>query len=108
MSHTDKVRIDGFDWDSSNEFKNKEKRDISKEKIEEFFRSKIRVGPDIRHSQKEDRFIAIGRGPDGKPMFVAFTFRIQDGLKLIRPISARFMHAKEIQKYEKTFTKDKK
>jgi hypothetical protein len=37
----------------------------------------------------------------GRPLFVAFTLRTRDNRQLIRPISARFMHAKEIAAYEK-------
>jgi uncharacterized DUF497 family protein len=33
-------------------------------------------------------------------MFVAFTIRIRDGKQFVRPISARYMHAKEIEGYE--------
>jgi uncharacterized DUF497 family protein len=33
-------------------------------------------------------------------MFVAFTVRMHDGRRLIRPISARHMHGKEIAGYE--------
>ena len=66
------------------------------------------MAPDPRHSGTEDRFFAIGRGPGEKPMIVAFTFRAARGLKLLRPISARFMHAKEIAKYDQAFAKDEK
>lgn len=33
-------------------------------------------------------------------MFVVFTFRQQEGRRLIRPLSARYMHKKEIEGYE--------
>jgi uncharacterized protein len=33
-------------------------------------------------------------------MFVAFTIRMRGTERLIRPISARYMHAKEIRAYE--------
>ncbi len=36
---------------------------------------------------------------------VAFTFRNQRGKQFIRPISARFMNKKEVQKYEKEIEK---
>jgi uncharacterized DUF497 family protein len=41
-------------------------------------------------------------------MIVVFTFRCREGLRLIRPISARYMHKKEIEKYEKEFAKTEK
>jgi uncharacterized DUF497 family protein len=34
-------------------------------------------------------------------MFVVFTLRVKRGETLIRPISARYMHGKEIEGYEK-------
>ena len=39
-------------------------------------------------------------------IIVAFTFRNQSEKKLLRPISARFMNKKEVQKYEKEFKKN--
>ncbi|HEY1933078.1 MAG TPA: BrnT family toxin [Acetobacteraceae bacterium] len=57
------------------------------------------VAPDPSHSHTEDRLIAVGRNAAGRPMFVAFTIRIVEGHHLIRPISARYMHAKEAKAY---------
>ena len=34
-----------------------------------------RVAPDPAHSLSEQRFIAIGRTPAGRPVFIAFCFR---------------------------------
>ena len=86
--------------------KSEAKHGVSRVAIEDFFRGKIWVAPDPKHSTHEDRFLAIGKGPSGKPMIVAFTFRTRDARKLIRPVSARFMHAKEVEKYEQAFTQD--
>lgn len=102
------MKIDGFDWDSGNLMKNEAKHGLTRDAIEAFFGGKVGVAPDPKHSTAEDRFLAIGRGPSGKPMIVAFTFRTRDGSKLIRPISARFMHAKEARKYEQAFAKNEK
>ena len=33
-------------------------------------------------------------------MFVAFTIRERGGRRLVRPVSARYMHRKEIEGYE--------
>ena len=35
-------------------------------------------------------------------MFIAFTLRKLDGTTLIRPVSARYMHRKEVARYEKS------
>ena len=106
LTYTSDVTVDGFDWDSGNSFKNEAKHGISRETLEAFFGRRVWVAPDPRHSGTEDRFLAIGRGPGEKLMIVAFTFRAARGLKLLRPISARFMHAKEIAKYDQAFAKD--
>lgn len=42
----------------------------------------------------------MGLTGSGRPAFVAFTVRVFHGAHLIRPISARFMHTKEVRKYE--------
>jgi uncharacterized protein len=34
-----------------------------------------------------------------RPVFVVFTVRIVDDRELIRPVSARYMHRKEIEKW---------
>lgn len=41
-----------------------------------------------------------------RPIFVVFTFREIQEERLIRPISARYMHEKEVQKYEENFAKN--
>lgn len=102
------MKVDGFDWDSGNLLKNEAKHGLSHEIIETFFGGKIWVGPDPKHSAAEERFLAIGKGPSGQPMIVAFTFRERAGKKLIRPISARHMHARETRKYEQAFAKNEK
>jgi hypothetical protein len=49
----------------------------------------------------ESRLIAIGRTPEGRFAFVAFTLRMRAEQQLVRPISARYMHEKEVARYEK-------
>lgn len=90
----------GFDWDTGNRRKCR-KHGIALSDIERFFRQdSVFVMPDIHHSHEEDRYIAYGPSPKGRPMFVAFTFRIREDETLIRPISARYMHEKEAKEYE--------
>ena len=69
--------------------------------IEALFANAPRVAPDPKHSDAEDRLIAVGRMTDGRPVFVAFTLRTKDKRRLIRPVTARYMHAKETEAYEK-------
>jgi uncharacterized protein len=89
----------GFDWDDANRSKC-QKHGVPIGEIEAVFQSRFRVAPDTKHSTTEDRFIAIGRTGTGRPLFVAFTIRVKGRQRLVRPISARYMHAKEIESYE--------
>jgi uncharacterized protein len=58
------------------------------------------VFPDPAHSVAETRYLGIGKTASGRHVLVAFTYRTIQERRLIRPISARFMHAKEIKHYE--------
>jgi uncharacterized DUF497 family protein len=68
--------------------------------IESVFQRAVLVFPDAAHSHVETRYLAIGKTTEGRHLFLAFTIREQGGRRLIRPISARYMHAKEVQHYE--------
>jgi len=65
------------------------------------FRGSIAVLPDLLHSKSEERFKAIGQSDDGRWIFVVFTLRMRSGRKLVGPISARYMHKKEVDHDEK-------
>ena len=93
------MRFDGFDWDDGNRGKCR-KHGLSIEEIESVFDNEPGVYADSHHSMSEQRLRAIGRNDDGRSVFVAFTIRRVGGKSLIRPISARYMHAKEIKRYE--------
>lgn len=92
--------MDGFDWDEGNRRKC-QKHGVSVAEIEALFTGGCRVAPDLKHSVSEDRFIAVGRTKQGRPLFVGFTLRAHGPRQLIRPVTARYMHAKEIKSYEK-------
>ena len=64
------------------------------------FREGPAVHPDLDHSDAEQRFKAIGRTEVGRYVFVVFAIRTRGGAQMIRPISARYMHRKEIEHYE--------
>jgi uncharacterized DUF497 family protein len=93
------TRVRGFDWDTGNRAKC-QKHGVSIAEIEALFMRNPRIAPDPRHSQDEDRVIAMGRTSAGRPLFVAFTLREKNGELLIRPVTARYMHAKEIAAHE--------
>jgi uncharacterized DUF497 family protein len=98
-------RVAGFDWDEGNQEKC-QKHGVSLEEVELLFQGQVWVAPDLKHSQLEDRFLALGTSIKGMPIFVAFTFRRKDGQNFIRPISARYMHKKEVQRYEEAFAEN--
>ena len=93
------VAAEGFDWDVGNRHKC-QKHGISVAEIETFLLSDPRIAPDQEHSVREERLMAVGRTSRGRAMFVVFTVRVRDGKRLIRPLSARYMHKKEIESYE--------
>lgn len=68
--------------------------------IEDLFAHSPRLARDPKHSMEEDRLIAVGRISTGRLVFVAFTMRTKNQRRLIRPVTARYMHAKEIAAYE--------
>jgi uncharacterized DUF497 family protein len=93
-------RIGGFEWDQGNTAKC-QKHGLTLAAIESCFARPLMVLPDEAHSQDEARLRAIGRDEDGRPVFIVFTVRTRGRLSVIRPISARYMHAKELAHYEK-------
>jgi uncharacterized protein len=89
----------GFDRDDGNRQKC-QSHGLTVVAIEGVFRRPMRTFPDAYHSAAETRLLGIGRTEAGRYVFVAYTFRSVAGKKLIRPISARYMHAKEVKHYE--------
>ena len=98
-----KLKVSGFDGDEGNRNKT-QKHGVSLEEIELFFEQDILIAPDEKHSQNEPRYLGVGRASNSRPMFVAFALRKKQGQTLIRPISARYMHAKEAKKYDEEST----
>jgi uncharacterized DUF497 family protein len=97
--------VSGFDWDDGNRAKC-QKHGVSIADVETLFAHGPRIAPDPRHSAVEDRLIAVGRTSAGRPVFVAFTIRTKNNRRLIRPVTARYMHAREIAAYEKAVPKE--
>ncbi len=94
------LRANGFEWNRGNRAKC-EKHGLSVSAIESLFARPIAILPDAAHSHGEHRFRAIGRTDKGRGVFIVFTLRHDGEEVLIRPISARYMHKKEIDAYEK-------
>ena len=93
------VRVAGFDWDKGNREKC-QAHGVSLAEIENLFQRPVMILPDAAHSQTEKRMRTIGKTEQGRSMFLVFTIRKRGRKRLIRPISARYMHAKEIRHYE--------
>ena len=96
----DFAKITSFDWDEGNSQKNVKHSVSTAESEQIFFNAPLLVIEDIKHSQSEARFHALGKTDDGRFLHITFTLR-NDG-QSIRVISARVMHKKERSIYEQT------
>jgi|SRR3954465_832405 len=93
----DPAEWEGCDWDEGNIGKNWTKHRVSDWEIEEIFLNvPIAFGSDIAHSSTEARYFGLGQTNRERWLFVAFTIRG----RLVRPISARDMNARERRSYE--------
>jgi uncharacterized DUF497 family protein len=92
-------KVSGFQWDEDNRDKC-QKHGVLLEIIEDLFMRPIVILPDENHSNKEQRFKAIGKTKEARSVFVVFTLRKIAEEFFIRPISARYMHHKEVSAYE--------
>ncbi len=91
------MKFIGFDWDDGN-WPKCGKHGLSREEIEQVFLGTPAVLPDPYPD--EPRMRAIGKTVAGRYAFIVFMVRKIDGEPWLRPISARYMHQKEIDHYE--------
>jgi len=92
-----------FEWDKGNEQKNWLKHKVAGEEAEEAFTDEKRlILEDIRHSEKEPRFILIGKTEKRRILFIVYTLR-SDNTR-VRIISARDTNRREVQLYEKALS----
>src|SRR5579863_4270276 len=94
------LQFQGFDWDRGNRAKC-QKHGLSTALIESLFARPLAIIPSAADSREESRFCAVGQAGNGRKLFLVFTLRRKDDKQFIRPISARYMHKKEIESYEK-------
>jgi hypothetical protein len=100
-----KVKQISFEWDKGNLDKSYFKHGVTPSETEEIFvDEESLVLPDIKHSEKEERFIILGKTANKVNLFVVFTFR----KNLVRVISARRIHKKEVSKYNEKFKNNTK
>ena len=93
-------RITGFQWDAGNAYKSQEKHGVFQGEAEEiFFNQPLMVSGDEKHSEGEQRYLALGVTSIGEFLSVVFTLR--KNATLIRVVSARPMSKKERAFYEK-------
>ena len=87
-----------FVWDSGNEYKSRDKHDVSIQEVEEaFFDLNKKLFDDYAHSDKKEvRYILLGQTQKNRLLYVAFTIRNNQ----IRAISARDLNKKERPLYE--------
>ncbi|MDR3392898.1 MAG: BrnT family toxin [Sulfuriferula sp.] len=91
-------KITYFEWDDGNARKN-DKHGVSMAESEQvFFNAPLLMIADIKHSQDEPRYHALGKTDEGRTLHMTFTLR-HEGTS-IRIISARDMHRKERTIYE--------
>lgn len=95
----DPDQITGFDWDDGNSRKSADKHDVSQAEAESvFFNDPLIVVEDTKHSEREQRFHALGKTTQNRLLHITFTLR--ENQTMIRVISARDMHRRERKAYE--------
>ena len=90
--------LKGFEWDPANWRKSELKHGVSTAEAEEALLHDPICHVDPRHSDDEQRYVALGRSAEGRRLFVSFTLR----RSRVRIISARPMSRKERAIYEET------
>lgn len=99
----DLSRVQEFEWDTGNTDKSFRKHGITPGESEEIFLDQhLLVLDDLKHSQEEPRYIALGRTFEKKTLFLVFTLRANK----IKIISARKANKKERGIYEKELKKN--
>lgn len=89
-----------FQWDRGN-WPKCGKHGLSQSDIESVFEGDVTIFDDPHPRTIETRLRAIGLTTAGRYVFLVFTMRSRSGTISIRPISARYMHQKEITHYER-------
>jgi uncharacterized protein len=79
-----------FEWDGRKAAVNRAKHGVPFEEAATVFADPDALdGPDLHHSQRERRFLRLGRAATGRVLIVAYTVRRKDHGESIRIISAR-------------------
>ena len=90
-----------FEWDPEKEKINIQKHDVNFEQATYVFADPYALNKyDDEHSQEADRRLMLGKSFNEVILVVVHTFRNEDGLELVRIISARKATVKEREAYE--------
>ncbi len=89
-----------FEWDGGN-WPKCGKHGVSQAEIEYVLSNNPLVLADRYPEDMETRFDAVGKNRRRRYVFVVFTLGDRNGGRVIRPISARYMHGEEIENYER-------
>ena len=90
------MRLTGFDWDQANWRKSELKHGVAAAEAEEALLKDPLCQIDPRHSDDEQRYVALGETSEGRRLFISFTVRRGRA----RVISARPMSRKERAIYD--------
>ena len=88
------LNLGGFDWDAGNIQKVSSR--VPLEVVEEAFLRFPLIAEDNKHSTKQEKRYLLICLQLTRPVFVIFTIRNNK----IRVVSARYMHKREVKKYE--------
>jgi uncharacterized DUF497 family protein len=96
-------RSKGFEWDAGNSEKIWIKHRVASVECEEvFFNRPLVVADDVKHSEQEQRYYALGQTGARRRLFIVFTIRGD----LVRVISARPMSRRERRIYDRAQEED--
>lgn len=91
-----------FEWDPKKEKINIQKHGITFEQASYVFADPYALNKfDEEHSQEEDRWLLLGKSMNEVILVVVHTFKNQDGLELVRIISARIATRNESKEYQR-------
>ena len=91
------MKFAGFEWDEGDWLKCS-KHGVTHREIEYVLLQEPAVMPDP--NPDEPRMRAIGKTEAGRYVFLVFMLRKVGSQTRLRPISARYMHNKEVDRYE--------
>ena len=90
-------KCEGFEWDAANAPKIWERHEVAPGEAERaFFNRPLVAAVDLKHSDAEPCFLALGQTDAGRRLLVVFTYR----RRLIWVISARDMSRRERRGYD--------